>query len=144
MASPFLPTANKVRGLSGTSRDDFWGWAQPVARSARKISWRIFVLVRNRYNSGSPLYFVRQGSGAVPDDAVQGGSVPKKISRQTFVLARNRYNSGSPLYFVRGGSEIIASDAVQGGSMPEILLIRRYILILERKYNELHKGGIAL
>ena len=98
-----------------------------------KISRQTFGLARNRYNSGSPLYFVRQGSGAVPDDAVQGGSVPEKISRQTFVLARNRYNSGSPLYFVRGGSEIIASDAVQSGSMPEILLMLYRILIYRNR-----------
>ena len=37
------------------------------------ISWQVFVLARNRYNSGSPLYFVRGGSEIISGDAVQGG-----------------------------------------------------------------------
>ena len=37
------------------------------------ISWQIFVLARDRYNSGSPLYFVRGGSEIISSDAVQGG-----------------------------------------------------------------------
>ena len=37
------------------------------------ISLQIFVLARNRYNSGSPLYFVRGGSEIISGDAVQGG-----------------------------------------------------------------------
>ena len=38
-------------------------------------SMQAFVLARNRYSSGSQLYFVRWGSESVPDDAVQGGRV---------------------------------------------------------------------
>ena len=38
-------------------------------------SMQDFVLARNRYSSGSQLYFVRWGSESVPDDAVQGGRV---------------------------------------------------------------------
>ena len=34
-----------------------------------------FVLARNRYSSGSQLYFVRWGSESVTDDAVQSGRV---------------------------------------------------------------------
>ena len=33
-------------------------------------SMQAFVLARNRYSSGSQLYFVRWGSESVPDDAV--------------------------------------------------------------------------
>ena len=38
-------------------------------------SMQAFVLARNRYSSGSQLYFVRWGAESVPDDAVQGGRV---------------------------------------------------------------------
>ena len=38
-------------------------------------SMQAFVLARNRYSSGSQLYFVRWGSESVTDDAVQGGRV---------------------------------------------------------------------
>ena len=38
-------------------------------------SMQAFVLARNRYSSGSQLYFVRWGSESVTDDAVQSGRV---------------------------------------------------------------------
>lgn len=66
-------------------------------------------------------------------------------------LARKNKEVGLGTYrkaanFVRGLSvhASVPNDAVQSGSMPEFSLIRRYILILEKKYNELHKGGSAL
>ena len=37
------------------------------------ISRQVFVLARNRYNSGSSLYFVRGGSVIISSDSVQGG-----------------------------------------------------------------------
>ena len=40
-------------------------------------SMQAFVLARNRYSSGSQLYFVRWGSESVPDDAVQSGRPPR-------------------------------------------------------------------
>ena len=41
------------------------------------ISRQVFVLARNRYNSGSSLYFVRGGSEIISSDAVQNGKSPE-------------------------------------------------------------------
>ena len=46
------------------------------------ISRQVFVLARNRYNSGSSLYFVCGGSEIISSDAVQGGILFYLISRQ--------------------------------------------------------------
>ena len=43
-------------------------------------SMQAFVLARNRYSSGSQLYFVRWGSEPVPNDAVQSGRPPRIYS----------------------------------------------------------------
>lgn len=44
------------------------------------ISWQVFVLARNRYNSGSSLYFVRGGSEIISSDDVQNGKSPRSAS----------------------------------------------------------------
>ena len=44
------------------------------------ISRQVFVLARNRYNSGSSLYFVREGSEIISSDAVQNGKSPEIFS----------------------------------------------------------------
>ena len=41
---------------------------------------QVFVLARNRYNSGSSLYFVRGGSEIISSDAFQNGKSPEIIN----------------------------------------------------------------
>ena len=53
------------------------------------ISRQVFVLARNRYNSGSSLYFVRGGSEIISSDAVQNGKSSKIINLLLSVISCN-------------------------------------------------------
>ena len=53
------------------------------------ISRQVFVLARNRYNSGSSLYFVRGGSEIISSDAVQNGKSPEIINLLLSVIYCN-------------------------------------------------------
>ena len=105
-ANLLIRTDSKQRlRLYGTFRGNFLVWNQPVARSDRRISWQTFVLARNRYNSGSPLYFVCGGSEIISSDAVQSGIL---FSKFNFV-------AGHPPDFVLSYSTRSASISRQAG-----------------------------
>ena len=53
------------------------------------ISRQVFVLARNRYNSGSSLYFVRGGSEIISSDAVQNGKSTEIINLLLSVIYCN-------------------------------------------------------
>ena len=58
------------------------------------ISRQVFVLARNRYNSGSSLYFVRGGSEIISSDAVQNGKSPEIINLLFSVIYCNLSQAG--------------------------------------------------
>ena len=53
------------------------------------ISRQVFVLARNRYNTGSSLYFVREGSEIISSDAVQNGKSTEIINLLLSVIYCN-------------------------------------------------------
>ena len=63
------------------------------------ISRQVFVLARNRYNSGSSLYFVRGGSEIISSDAVQNGKSPEIINLLLSVIYCNLSQAGMQRLF---------------------------------------------
>ena len=60
---------------------------------------QVFVLARNRYNSGSSLYFVRGGSEIISSDAVQNGKSPEIINLLLSVIYCNLSQAGMQRLF---------------------------------------------
>ena len=78
---------------------------------------QVFVLARNRYNSGSSLYFVRGGSEIISSDAVQNGKSPEIINLLLSVIYCNLSLAGRQRLF-RGEkylSGTVRRRYVQGG-----------------------------
>ena len=72
------------------------------------ISRQVFVLARNRYNSGSSLYFVRGGSVIISSDSVQGGILflfNFAAGRDEWVIPSGKMPSG--LYIVVRPEDIL-------------------------------------
>ena len=63
------------------------------------ISRQVFVLARNRYNSGSSLYFVHGGSEIISSDAVQNGKSPEIINLLLSVIYCNLSQAGMQRLF---------------------------------------------
>ena len=84
------------------------------------ISRQVFVLARNRYNSGSSLYFVRGGSEIISSDAVQNGKSSKIINLLLSVIYCNLSQAGRQRLF-RGRkylSGLYADGTFRGGFCP--------------------------
>ena len=123
MKNIFLDCTQTVRSGRFLSRNKIWATRTgPIL-----ISRQVFVLARNRYNSGSSLYFVREGSVIISSDSVQGGILflfNFAAGRDGWVISSEKMPSG--LYIAVRPEGIFLLGISQSPGPPEIY---RFVMV---------------